>query len=199
MANIVDKFNHLVKIISNPDFLNCKILCNDIPIFIADYEISEENEFLSMYDNLIKTLENKNIKVLSINLYDLVIEILQSNQGDWNWVTSADRNKEELYKELKGILPIEDCVIPAIANKMSENEGNYDILFINGCGTIYPFLRTHTILNNLHIHIKKPVIVFFPGKSVSKGTPYAAFNLFNEIDEGNDYRAANIFQIKGLE
>ena len=78
MANIEDKFKHLVKIISNPDFLNCKILCNDIPIFIADYDIAEEKEFLSMQDNLIKTLQNKEINVLSINLYDLVIEILQS-------------------------------------------------------------------------------------------------------------------------
>lgn len=198
MANIVDKFNHLVKITSNPDFLNCKILCNDIPIFIADYDIAEEKEFLSMQDNLIKTLQDKGINVLSINLYDLVIEILQSNQGDWEWLTSTDRNKEELLDELKNILNVEKYIIPAIANKMKENENNYDILFLTGCGNIFPFLRTHTILNNLHMHITKPIIVVFPGESVSKGSPYASFKLFNQIDEGNDYRAANIFQIRGL-
>ena len=198
MANIVDKFEHLVKIISNPDFLDCKILCNDIPIFIADYDIAEEDEFLSMQDNLVKTLENKDIKVLSINLYDLVIELLQSNQGDWDWLTSSDRNKEELLDELKSILSVEESIIPAIAEKMSENEGNYHVMFLNGCGNIFPFLRTHSILNNLHAYIKKPVIVFFPGKSISRGSPYAAFNLFEKIDEGNDYRATNIFQIKGL-
>ena len=124
MANIEDKFKHLVKIISNPDFLNCKILCNDIPIFIADYDIAEEKDFLSMQDNLIKTLQNKEINVLSINLYDLVIEILQNNQGDWEWLTSEERNKEELLDELKNILNVEKYVIPAIANKMKENEDN---------------------------------------------------------------------------
>lgn len=196
MANIVDKFEHLVKIISNPDFLDCKILCNDIPIFIADYDVTEEDEFLGMQDNLVKTLENKGIKVLSINLYDLVIELLQSNQGDWDWLTSPDRNKEEL-QDLKLILDT-DYIIPVIAEKMAKSEGSYDVLFLNGCGNIFPILRTHTILNNLHRYIKKPTIVFFPGKSVSKGTPYATFKLFNQIDEGNDYRAANIFQIKGL-
>lgn len=196
MANIVDKFEHLVKIISNPDFLDCKILCNDIPIFIADYDVTEEDEFLGMQDNLVKTLENKGIKILSINLYDLVIELLQSNQGDWDWLTSPDRNKEEL-QDLKLILDT-DYIIPVIAEKMAKSEGSYDVLFLNGCGNIFPILRTHTILNNLHRYIKKPTIVFFPGKSVSKGTPYATFKLFNQIDEGNDYRAANIFQIKGL-
>lgn len=198
MSSIVKKFNHLVNIISNKDFLDCKILCNDIPIFIADYDIAEEKEFLSMQDNLIKTLQNKKINVLSINLYDLVIEILQSNQGDWEWLTSPERNKEELLDELKGILNVEKYVIPAIANKMTEKFEEYDVLFLNGCGNIFPFLRTHTILNNLHMHILKPIIVFFPGESVSKGSPYASFKLFNQIDEGNDYRAANIFQIRGL-
>lgn len=195
---IEEKYNHLKKIISNPDFLSGKVLCNDLPIFIADYDISEENEFLRMENNLIKTLGNMGIKVLSVDLYDLIIEILQKDQGDWEWVMSPDRNKEELLEELKGILGIEDKVIPAIANKMAQNEGNYDVLFLNGCGNIFPFLRTHTILNNLHTYIQKPVIVFFPGVSVSKGSPYAAFNLFGRIDEGNDYRAANIFQIRGL-
>ncbi len=195
---IEEKYNHLKKIISNPDFLSGKVLCNDLPIFIADYDISEENEFLRMENNLIKTLGNMGIKVLSVDLYDLIIEILQKDQGDWEWVMSPDRNKEELLEELKGILGIEDKVIPAIADKMAQNEGNYDVLFLNGCGNIFPFLRTHTILNNLHTYIQKPVIVFFPGVSVSKGSPYAAFNLFGRIDEGNDYRAANIFQIRGL-
>lgn len=195
---IEEKFNHLKKIISNPDFLSGKVLCNDLPIFIADYDINREDEFLRMEKNLIKTLETMAVKVLSINLYDLIIEILQKDKGDWEWVMSPDRNKEELLEELKGILGIEDKVIPAIADKMVQNKGKYDVLFLNGCGNIFPFLRTHTILNNLHTYIQKPVIVFFPGVSVSKGSPYAAFNLFGRIDEGNDYRAANIFQIRGI-
>lgn len=195
---IEEKFNHLKKIISSRDFLSGRVLCNDIPIFIADYDISEEKDFLIMEKNLIKTLESMEIKILFIDLYDLVIEILKKNQGDWDWVMSPDRNKEELLEELKGILGIEDTVIPAIADKMAQENGTYNVLFINGCGNIFPFLRTHTILNNIHTHIQKPVIVFFPGINVSKGSPYAAFNLFGRIDEGNDYRATNIFQIRGL-
>lgn len=195
---IEEKFNHLKNLISNPDFLSGKILCNDLPIFIADYDISEENEFLRMEDNLIKTVETTGIKVLSIDLYDLIIDILKKDQGDWEWVMSPGRSKEELGEELKGILGVEDKVVPAISDRMAQDEGNYDVLFIKGCGNVFPFLRTHTILNNLHAHIKKPVIVFFPGVSVSKSSPYAAFNLFGRIDEGNDYRAANIFQIRGV-
>lgn len=74
---IEEKFNHLKKIISSRDFLSGRVLCNDLPIFIADYDISEEKDFLIMEKNLIKTLESMEIKVLSIDLYDLVIEILK--------------------------------------------------------------------------------------------------------------------------
>ena len=118
---IEEKYNHLKKIISSPDFLSGKVLCNDLPIFIADYDISEEKDFLIMEKNLIKTLEAMEIKVLSVDLYDLIIEILKKNQGDWDWVMSPDRNKEELLEELKGILGIEDTVIPAISNKMAQD------------------------------------------------------------------------------
>lgn len=195
---IEEKFNHLIKIISNPDFLSGEVLCNDLPIFIADYDISEEDDFLRMEGNLIKKLETMEVRVFSVNLYDLVIEILQKYQGDWVWVMSPDRNKEELFDGLKGILDVEEVVVPAMANKMAEKEGNYDVLFLNGCGNIFPFLRTHTILNNLHKYIAHPVVTFFPGTSVSSGIQYAAFNLFGQIEDGNTYRAANIFKIKGL-
>lgn len=196
--NIKEKFDHLVSLLSNPKFLNCEILLNDIPLFIADYDIAEENDFLKMQENLVKQLESKDIPVLNINLYDLMIELLQSNQGDWNWVIDEKRNKKELFEELKAILNVQNRIIPAIYQKMKENKGNYKLVFINGCGNIFPSLRTHTILNNLHIHINKtPIIVFFPGIGVSKGSPYSSFNLFGRLNEGNDYRAANIFQIHG--
>ena len=195
---VKEKFDHLVSLLSNPKFLNCEILLNDIPLFIADYDVTEENDVLKMSENLIKQLKSKGISVLNINLYDLIIELLQSNQSDWNWVIDEKRNKEELFEELKAILNVQERIVPEIYQKMEENKGNYNLVFINGCGNIFPSLRTHTILNNLHIHINQtPIIVFFPGVGISKGSPYSTFNLFGRLNEGNDYRAANIFQIRG--
>lgn len=195
---IKEKFDHLVSLLSNPEFLKCKILLNDIPLFIADYDITEENDVLKMQENLIKQLASKEISILNINLYDLMIELLQSNQNDWNWIIDEKRNKKELFEELKAILNVQEKIVPEIQKKMEEKEGNYSLVFINGCGNIFPSLRTHTILNNLHLHINKtPIIVFFPGIGVSKGSPYSTFNLFGRLHEGNDYRAANIFQIRG--
>lgn len=108
------------------------------------------------------------------------------------------RRKDELFGELRAILDVPKYVIPHIKDKMQNSE-NYQLIFISGCGNVFPFLRTHTILNNLHIHIKQiPIVVFFPGVGVSQGSPYSTFNLFGRLDEGNDYRAANIFQINGV-
>lgn len=42
---VKEKFDHLVSLLSNPKFLNCEILLNDIPLFIADYDVTEEMMF----------------------------------------------------------------------------------------------------------------------------------------------------------
>lgn len=95
---VKEKFDHLVSLLSNPKFLNCEILLNDIPLFIADYDVTEENDVLKMSENLIKQLKSKGISVLNINLYDLIIELLQSNQSDWNWVIDEKGTKKNFLK-----------------------------------------------------------------------------------------------------
>ena len=44
--DVNSKFNHLVKILSSKRFLDCQILCNEVPFFIADYQIKKECEML---------------------------------------------------------------------------------------------------------------------------------------------------------
>lgn len=60
-----------------------------------------------------------------------------------------------------------------------------DIVFITGVGKVYPIVRSHTILNNLHKVIDQvPVVMFFPGN-------YDGLELvlFDAIKDDNYYRA----------
>lgn len=52
-------FEHLLTLLSNPRFLNCEILLNDLPLFIADYDIAEEDKCVRMQDNLVSQLSEK--------------------------------------------------------------------------------------------------------------------------------------------
>ena len=69
--------------------------------------------------------------------------------------------------------------------KIEEEHKGYDIIFITGVGKVYPFMRSHNILNNLHrILGKKPLVMFYPGEYTGQD-----LTLFNKFFDENYYRA----------
>ena len=64
------------------------------------------------------------------------------------------------------------------------------IVFITGIGKCFPILRSHIILNNLHLSIDSvPVVMFFPGSYDGQ-----KLKIFNALKDDNYYRA---FQLVG--
>ena len=58
-------------------------------------------------------------------------------------------------------------------------------IFLTGIGSVYPLIRSHEILNNLHAFLDdKPLIVFFPG-----AYDMQSLKLFNCLSDNNYYRA----------
>jgi len=90
------------------------------------------------------------------------------------------------------VLDPETRLIPAIAEKMAHEE--YDVMFITGVGEVFPYIRSHTVLNNLQSTAKdKPTVMFFPGEythSLEKGT---SLDLFGRLHDDMYYRAFNIY------
>ena len=74
--------------------------------------------------------------------------------------------------------------MPEIVKKSKNNQ----IVFLYGIGEVYPYIRSHTILNNLQSYITdKPLVMFFPG--VYTGTE---LSLFGIMKDDNYYRAFNL-------
>jgi hypothetical protein len=189
-----DKFDHLLKVISSNHFLNMKSLGNEIPFFICPYKVSESEEMERLQSQLSKKLHNEGIKILSINLYDLCVEILK-NKNLWDRIIDIEPNleKEDLFDTLRNVLNPEDYLVPAIDEKIQAT--NYDVLFINGVGEVYPYIRSHAVLNNLEKTTKKkPMVMFFPGTYTYSKEVGATLKLFGELHDDKYYRAFNIFE-----
>jgi hypothetical protein len=143
---------------------------------------------------LINQLARKGVRVLRIDLYDLSIEMLKK-RGIWEQTlkSEAENSKSELKEHLQRVLDSERHLIPAIAEKMRDDE--FDVMFITGVGEVFPYIRSHTVLNNLQSKAKeKPTIMFFPGEysqSLEKGS---SLNLFGRLLDDNYYRAFNIYK-----
>ena len=104
-----------------------------------------------------------------------------------------DVSKDELKELLQGVLDPERYLVPAIRAKMEQ--APFDVMFISGVGEVFPYIRSHNVLNNLQSTAKeKPTVMFFPGDynySLEKG---ASLELFGLLHDDNYYRAFHIFR-----
>ncbi len=190
--SLSDRFRHLHSVISGQRFLKKQGLGNEVPFFICPYRPEEHNEMVKMQSQLVNKLEQQGIRVLEINLYDLSIEMLQDREiWEQTLAVEKDVSKSELKEMLQGVLDAEKHMVPAIAAKMADAE--FDVMFLSGVGEVYPYIRSHNILNNLQSTAKdKPTLMFFPGEYTHSLESGASLNLFGIFHDGY-YRAFNIF------
>ena len=192
-APMQERFNHLLGIITSQRFLKMQGLGNEVPFFICPYPPEEAVDMARMQKQLFNTLEKKGIRILIINLYDLAIELLEK-RGILEQVLEVESSssKDEFREMLQGVLDPEAHLVPAIAEKLTG--GEFDVMFLIGVGQVFPYIRSHRVLNNLQrtaTHL--PTVMFFPGvysHTLEKG---ASLDLFGRLHDDKYYRAFNIF------
>lgn len=184
---------HLTAVLSSTKFLNKQGLGNELPFFIFPYDPKNELEIKVMLPRLVKKLSDGNINTLQIDLFDLSIEIIKK-RGIWENVLNSECeiSKAELKELLQGVLDTENHLIPAIKGKMIQSQ--FDILLITGIGEVFPYIRSHNVLNNLQSTAKEqPTLMFFPGKYEHSLEDGASLQLFGRLQDDKYYRAFNIY------
>lgn len=188
-----ERFQHLLSVISGDRFLRKQGLGNEVPFFICPYRPEESVEMERIRQQLTKSLNQAGVRVLEINLYDLSIDLLQK-RGVWEQILEVEPSvsKEQLKELLQGVLDPEKHVVPAIAEKMAHTQ--FAVMFIAGVGEVFPYIRSHNVLNNLQSTAKEqPTVMFFPGAYTHSLETGASLDLFGRLQDDKYYRAFNIF------
>jgi hypothetical protein len=188
-----ERFQHLLNVISGKRFLQMEGLNNEVPFFICPYLSAEALEMERTRKQLVNQLGHNGVQVLEVNLYDLSIELLQE-RGIWEQVLEMEEgiSKDELKELLQGVLDPESYLVPAIARKMAA--APFDVLFLSGVGEVFPYIRSHNVLNNLQSTAKaQPTVMFFPGEYTHTLETGASLDLFGRLHDDKYYRAFNIF------
>jgi len=191
--SISERYEHLLKVMSSERFKNKEGLGNEVPFFICPFKPKETIEVEKLHHQLANKLTQSGTLILEINLYDLAIEILKEND-DWDYYLDEEEamSKDRFKEELQSILDIETVYTPEIQKKMQKNE--FDVMFITGVGEVFPYIRSHNILNNLQkIAKEKPTVMFFPGDYKHSLESGASLELFEKLRDDKYYRAFNIF------
>lgn len=193
IKSMQERFQHLFAVISGQRFLNKQGLGNEVPFFICPFKPEEAIEMEKLQRQLVNRLEQAGVRVLEINLYDLSIEILK-NRGIWEQILEMEESvsKDQLKELLQGVLDPEANLIPAMATNLANSD--FDVLFLSGVGEVFPYIRSHNVLNNLQSTAKEnPTIMFFPGAYTHSLESGASLDLFGRLHDDKYYRAFNIF------
>lgn len=191
MGNLTHKFEHLFNVISSSNFLNKESLGGEIPFFISSYKAEEEIACREEIRLLKKKLENKGVSILELNLYHLACEILESKGGmERMFKVEKAKSKDKFLSALQSSLNMHQVLMPLIKQKIESN--NAKVYFLTGIGLVFPFIRSHNVLNNLqNIAKEAPTVAFFPGDYNGH-----TLNLFGLLKDDNYYRAFNMDKIE---
>jgi hypothetical protein len=193
-SNLVEQEEHLFAVMSGKRFLSMEGLANEVPFFIYPYAPESSLTVTEAKKRIKNKLGNSGITVLEINLYDLSVEILK-DRGVWERVIAAEPglDKNDFREMLQGMLDPQTHLAPAIRAKLEDS--NFDILFLTGIAEVFPYIRSHNVLNNLQsIVTDKPMLMFFPGRYEQSETLGSSLVLFGRLKDDQYYRAKNILE-----
>lgn len=193
--DVVSEEKHVYDVLRSERFLKMEGLSKEVPFFIYHFPPSWSLDIEDMRDRVQTKLQSDDgLSVAQINLYDLAIELLKE-RGVWERVLDLEptMDKAEFREVLQGMLDPHDHLAPAIRVRLDTQPN--DMVFLTGIGEVFPFIRTHTVLENLQSVVTgRPLLAWFPGTyefTQTSGHQLRALNL-NASD--SYYRAKDILE-----
>jgi hypothetical protein len=186
----------LFHIFSSADFLAMKGQANEVPIFIQTYDPPQEDAARRIVENLTVRLGNIGIVVKVLDLFDLVLEELEEHRVLDDLLRDEGKfEKVEILETLQNYSDPKTHLIPRLISTVG-SEGA-QLTLITGSGRIFPFLRTHTILESLQpAMLRHPVVIFFPGEYDQDPSGGSHLRLFGSVPSPRInnpyYRATNL-------
>ena len=169
--------------IESPTFLKSDGLGNEIGFWVFDYPAEYEIMVRNHLAQITKKLAKKHYNFACINIFKILIEMLESrNLLDRTFTRERQAGAEALRKTLTGPLS-QEKVARYLEKKISP--GSMDFVLLAGLGNAWPLVRGHELLSALQdVMGSTPLVLFYPGE-------YSGLNLhpFGLINSSNYYRA----------
>ncbi|HPG64556.1 MAG TPA: DUF1788 domain-containing protein [Saccharofermentans sp.] len=184
MADIKQELDRIRERISDASFLSNKGLSNEVGIHVFKYP----PEYELIVRDYIKRLVNTpscDYRIIERDMYKILLEILDEKRVLDNIPTMEEKKgKDYLLSQLQKIASPE-----VFLTKMKyEPHKQGDVLFLTGVGKVYPFMRSHKMLDSMQQMFSDiPIVMFYPGEFNGKD-----LILFDKFHDGNYYRAFNL-------
>jgi hypothetical protein len=180
-----NRLNRILPRVTEPQFLSTEGLGNEIGFWIFDYPAESELEVREHVQFMSDTLSTRHpqLNFKHINLFSAVIQYLRERKFlDKSLELQKTKGNDALIRALAGPLAMQRLAPYLVeAHQAAER----DLIFISGIGSVWPLMRGHDLLNNLHALLgHKPVVLFYPGTYDGQ-----TLSLFGRVPSNNYYRA----------
>ncbi|MBL8028669.1 MAG: DUF1788 domain-containing protein [Fibrobacteres bacterium] len=193
---MADSSERLFKIFSSPDFLALKGLANEVPLFIQTYQPREEDTTRRMAYALESRLKEQGIETVVVDLFTMFLAQLEE-EGHLSRIIEREKSltKVKLIDTLSNLSDPKTRFIPRLVKSIDTPDVKLALLI--GVGRLFPFLRTHNILENLQpTMVGHPIVLFFPGEYTQEDGLGSQLRLFGTLTtpllQRPYYRAFNL-------
>lgn len=193
---MADTLEHLFDIFSHPDFLAMKGLSGGAPIFIQTYEPENEDKIRRTLESLSSRLKIKGLPLVVVDLFDLMLEQLDI-EGRLEKIVEKEPSlgKKKVFDMLSNLSDPKERLIPSLVKRICG--ADVKLTLLTGAGRVFPFLRTHTILESLQpAMMNHPIVLFFPGQYIQDEALGSHLRLFGTMTSipihSPHYRAINL-------
>lgn len=180
-----ERLNQILPRITADDFLSGRGLGNEIAFYLFDYppeaELRVRDYLRTLLDHLPR--QKPGLRVQHVNLFDFVLDYLKSRQLlDKAIRMQREKGDDALKKALAG--PLHESRLGALFAAVAPPD-QHDLVIVSGVGSVWPLLRAHALLNNLHAVMgQTPLVMFYPGRYDGQ-----SLRLFGKLKNNNYYRA----------
>lgn len=187
----------LVTLLGSENFLQMRGLNNEVPFFIYPFSPKDEIRAEKSLSVVVSQLKQLGVDVVTIDLFQLCAKVLEE-KGLLQPILRAEQNQKPKIKfgaGLQSILDIETVIAPRIA----EQSQGHSLVIVHGVGAVFPFVRTHALLETLQIHMPTvPLVLWFPGEYVKNAERGFELKVLDISASDSYYRAKNIEEmVKG--
>ncbi len=179
------RLNQILPRVTSDTFLSGSGIGNEIAFYIFDYPPEDElrvRDYLrTLLDHIPK--QKHGLRVKHLDLFDFVIAYLKSrNLLEKSIQMQREKGDEALKKALAG--PLQETKMSSLFAEAAQ-PSQHDLVIVSGVGSVWPMLRSHTLLNNLQpVMGNTPLVMFYPGRYDGQ-----SLRLFGKLKNNNYYRA----------
>lgn len=185
-------FERLFAVMGSEPFLTSTGITSEVNLFIQPYPIELQNAVEKRIHSLANRLSAQGRDVLSIHLLELVREFTSRDDRLPRLLEKeATFTRAKMLSTMARWTDPKDHLIPAMREKF--DAAPWEVTLVHGCGAVFPFLRTHTILENLQADMDtRPIVFFFPGEYQHREAAGSDLRLFGKLSHKGYYRAFNL-------